>query len=154
MLICNKCGVELTEKNWCRRISRNHICNDCWNKYRRKWYHSNQKYREQQNGYMKNYRENQKRIVFIHYGGNPPKCACCGETELDFLTLDHINNDGAEQRRKIFGKERTGGGLEFNIWLIKNDFPEGIQILCYNCNCGKRVNNGICPHKKKFINKL
>ena len=28
-----------------------------------------------------------------HYGG--PKCACCGEIEFSFLSLDHID-DGAE----------------------------------------------------------
>lgn len=26
------------------------------------------------------------------------------------------------------------------------NYPEGYQVLCYNCNCGKSINNGICPH--------
>jgi hypothetical protein len=28
------------------------------------------------------------------YGGNPPKCPCCGEHRMEFLTIDHI--DGRE----------------------------------------------------------
>lgn len=33
--------------------------------------------------------------VLAGYGG---KCICCGETHPAFLTVDHINNDGAEHR--------------------------------------------------------
>ena len=36
-------------------------------------------------------------------------------------------------------------------WLIRNNYPEGFQVLCYNCNLGKAHNNGICPHKKGNI---
>ena len=78
--------------------------------------------------------------AFEHYGGNPPKCACCGETMLQFLTIDHIEGKGAEHRRKI-------GTPHIYGWLVKNDFPEGFQVLCWNCNWGRRVNNGVCPHK-------
>jgi len=77
--------------------------------------------------------------IYAAYGG--AKCNCCGETELKFLTVDHINNDGAAHR-KI-----TGIGNNFFLWLRKNNFPSGFQILCFNCNCGKNVNKGICPHQ-------
>jgi len=69
------------------------------------------------------------------------QCLCCSESILEFLTIDHVNNDGAEHRRQV---KKEGTGLI--QWLIKNDFPEGFQILCYNCNCAKRL-NGICPHQ-------
>ncbi len=87
-----------------------------------------------------------KEAVFAAYGGY--KCACCGETEKLFLTIDHITNDGANHRRKISGK-RTTAGLPFYMWLVRNNFPEGLQILCMNCQHGKRMNNGICPHKAR-----
>lgn len=73
--------------------------------------------------------------VMEAYGG---KCACCGETELAFLTIDHVNNDGADHRREI-GK----GGLYY--WLVREGFPEGFQVLCANCNLAKEI-CGACPH--------
>lgn len=83
--------------------------------------------------------------VFTAYGGY--RCACCGETEPMFLTIDHINNDGADHRREL----KTligGGGSAFFAWLRKNKFPTGFQVLCRNCNWGKHANGGICPHQK------
>ena len=36
---------------------------------------------------------------------------------------------------------------KFYLWLKRNNFPPGYQVLCWNCNCGRSINNGICPHK-------
>lgn len=76
--------------------------------------------------------------VFSHYGKT---CACCGELNPLFLSIDHINNDGAEMRMV------HGVGVRLYRWLIKNGFPPGFQVLCLNCNIGKARNGGICPHK-------
>ena len=38
-------------------------------------------------------------------------------------------------------------GIQFNKWLIKNNFPEGYQILCYNCNTVK-ARYGQCIHER------
>lgn len=84
--------------------------------------------------------------VINHYSNGTNKCICCGESIFKFLTIDHINNNGAEERRKLF-KNRIMGGSKFYHWLKKNNYPEGYQVMCWNCNCGKRMNNGICPHK-------
>jgi hypothetical protein len=84
-----------------------------------------------------------KTLVYNAYGGY--KCACCGETEPMFLSIDHINNDGAEHRKKINIK----GGTQIYRWLIKNSFPDGFQVLCWNCQNGKRFNKGICPHQTR-----
>src|SRR3990172_11531866 len=37
--------------------------------------------------------------TFLAYGG--PVCACCGETQDAFLTLDHVNGGGNAERKKI-----------------------------------------------------
>jgi hypothetical protein len=74
-----------------------------------------------------------------HYSGDIPHCACCGEAGLPFLCMDHINNDGAAHRKELRSNVIT-------TWLVKNGFPDGFQVLCYNCNNGKRVNRGVCPH--------
>jgi hypothetical protein len=80
--------------------------------------------------------------VFGHYG---MQCACCGESDWRFLTIDHINNDGSKQRMATFGKQIAG--VQFYSWLRRNGFPEGYQTLCFNCNCAKSRFGGICPHK-------
>ena len=85
-------------------------------------------------------------IVLQFYGGNPPKCACCGEIIYEFLTIDHMNNDGAKHRREI-GTDGNRGGRIYN-WLIRNKFPKGFQVLCWNCNCAKGL-YGECPHNLK-----
>ncbi len=95
----------------------------------------------------RNKRAEIKELVFNHYGGWI--CACCGETERLFLSLDHINNDGADFRRMISGEQHKGGGYHSYIWLLRHDFPAGHQVLCANCQFGKRMNEGVCPHEAR-----
>ena len=78
--------------------------------------------------------------IIDHYGRI---CNCCGETKLEFLTIDHINNDGAQHRRDL-GK----GSSSYNVWLdiVRNNFPNNFQILCMNCNWSKGK-YGYCPHQ-------
>ena len=85
----------------------------------------------------KEYRRKRKLSVIQHYGG---KCKCCGEKEPVFLVIDHIDGGGTKHKKLIKAK---GGG--FYDWLKRNNFPEGFQVLCQNCNWAKRM--GVCPHK-------
>lgn len=82
-------------------------------------------------------RQKLKLKVYELYGN---ACACCGESNQYFLTLDHINRDGHEERRK--GVKQTQ--LLKSLLQLKR---EDIQLLCYNCNCGRERTDGICPHK-------
>lgn len=90
-----------------------------------------------------------KHQVMDAYGG---RCACCGEEELTFLTIDHIDGNGAEHRRKLAeengGQQVAQAGARTYRWLRDNGFPSGFQVLCANCNCGKHWNRGICPHQE------
>jgi len=80
-----------------------------------------------------------KLSVFSVYG---MACTCCGEDCLDFLTIDHVNNDGAKHRKEV------GGGSSLYRWLVKNKFPrDGFEAMCFNCNLGRRVAGGVCPHQ-------
>lgn len=78
--------------------------------------------------------------VLAAYGS---RCRCCGETIKRFLTLDHVNNDGAVHR-----KELQAETISIYAWAVANDYPDVIQILCYNCNLGRALNGGICPHQE------
>lgn len=73
------------------------------------------------------------------YGG---KCSCCGEGRIAFLTIDHVNNDGADRRRE----PGYHGGGAFYRRLLRIEVDPTLQVMCYNCNCGRR-STGVCPHK-------
>lgn len=76
--------------------------------------------------------------VLTHYCGGIPHCQCpgCRTTFLGFLQLDHIKGDGAKHLAPN-GKYRLLGGA-LHRWLQKNNYPEGFQVLCANCNFAKR----------------
>ena len=80
------------------------------------------------------------------YGG---QCACCGETYPSFLCLDHIFNDGAEQRR------HHGTGAQRNLFgrLRREGWPQGhYQVLCNNCNIDKsRAKDNMCHCREPFL---
>lgn len=88
--------------------------------------------------YLRNLRLTRKAEVFNHYGNI---CACCSEAEPRFLSIDHKNNDGHKER-----KGRGGSSDQIIRNIIRANFPDTYQILCFNCNLGKARNNGICPH--------
>lgn len=86
-----------------------------------------------------------KKRVFDHYGQGKAECHCCGESILEGLTLDHINQDGAEHRRQEM-KKGKGTGFKMWRWAIKNQFPPIFRVACWTCNSMAYYNNGICPH--------
>jgi len=159
---CTKCGVEklLNKDNFYAHNDRGGkfraACKTCCNSYLRQYkqtgsfkeYKRNHSLnnRAKLNAYTKKSRDKAKRLVFQHYSGATiPFCKCCGTTVPEFLTLDHVNNDGAADRKQ---KRRTGSQL--CEVLVKEKFPSGFQILCYNCNCSKNKDS-FCPGHKKFL---
>lgn len=137
MITCEECNAkqkkrrnELKEKGLCSICGKNPLINvdACEKCYAR------------QLKARKNKSKIIKEKVYLHYGGYKCNCPGCNITEPLALTIDHVNNDGNKHRKKrywsIFG------------YLYKNNFPEGFQVLCYNCNCGRARNNGICPIHK------
>lgn len=169
--VCPNCKQEkLTSEFFKNKSKSNGLCSwckvcmvACSKEYYRK---NGEKYRAQKKEYYENnrekigtrikeYRKNNgekvstwqklrnrkiKKIVMEHYGG---KCECCGETRIEFLTIDHVNGDGAKHRRKL-GK--IGGN--FYRYLKKNNYPTDppLQVLCFNCNCTRGF-SGYCPHE-------
>jgi len=76
-------------------------------------------------------RKKQKFTIIQHYGG---KCALCGESDIDVLAIDHIAGGGTQHNKQL--REQ---GTTLHRWLIKNDFPDGFQVLCFNCNMKKHL---------------
>src|SRR5438552_2080954 len=76
-----------------------------------------------------------KRLKFFEeYGG---KCACCGESNPYFLTLDHI-----------YGKTscKESGDVSIRKAMSEGWPKDRYQILCFNCNMSKGF-FGECAHK-------
>jgi hypothetical protein len=78
--------------------------------------------------------------VLGHYcQGKAPKCDCCGEKHIEFLSIDHLKGGGRKHRAEI--------GMRIYRWLKKNNYPPGYRVLCHNCN--QAIGNwGYCPHTK------
>lgn len=111
----------------------------------RKSYHKHKnEYRLLRRIGAKTYLQRVKQTVLTYYGNGNLSCACCGEKEIRFLTLDHVIQIG----RKNMNQTQRGHNLY--RYLIKNKFPSGYQTLCFNCNSGRALNKGICPHKEKL----
>ena len=74
--------------------------------------------------------------TFSRYCDGDIVCKWCGkEREIDLLTIDHIEGGGNKHRKK---EGLSGAGYNFYRWLKRNNFPDGYQVLCWNCNYKKR----------------
>ena len=77
-----------------------------------------------------------KAEVLTHYGAGKYGCVMCGESRPACLSIDHINGKGCQERKR-FGVNRFG--YKFYLYLKKNNYPEGYQTLCMNCQFVKAV---------------
>jgi hypothetical protein len=170
--ICNKCCKNKVCEENCRLCSecrekelarRNRItqeckakgiCTSCWKNPMMEGYSQCEKchlydkkkglkYKDKKILYGRKYNKDIKIEIINRYGG---KCNCCGINVLDFLAIDHINNDGAKHRKALNNKNK-GSGYHFYRWLKQNNFPSGFQVLCHNCNWSKHINHGKCIHQ-------
>lgn len=173
--VCKKCGntqpIEafaiVYAKNSRGQNYRQHTCKKCADKahaelMKKARAKNPDKYKKHQKEHRQRHpdrvrrqrRESGKRLrdsVIAAYGG--PVCVCCGETCESMLTIDHINGDGAEHRKllakdKSYASGRSGLGDYLYRDLRDRGFPEGFQVLCYNCNISKH-RKGVCEHKLK-----
>ena len=94
------------------------------------------------------YKDKIKLETLNRYKNGEIKCAICGFGDIRALVLDHINNDGNEQRKKY--KIKSNGFQTYEI-LKRLNWPDGLQILCANCNMIKEQNRHI---KKRLENKF
>lgn len=79
------------------------------------------------------------------------KCACCGETNPQFLTLEHINGDSSTHyygRKDKVPAHRVQSSTYVEVRKAKRSGwdPSEYEILCMNCNFAKG-HYGQCPHR-------
>lgn len=122
MKTCPRCGIN--SGRFCTGV-----CMKCYNTERK-----------QTIGYMESQRRRQYRLDLMKRLCNGIiHCKCCGESNLIFLQIDHINNDG-HLRQEVSYK-------------LKLEDPDSIykyQVLCANCHLAK-TNSQVCPHEEQRI---
>ena len=109
--ICRKCGQKLIlNENWKLSRAKKYIfiCNKCENK-RASEYH---------------WQSIQQVMAF--YSKQEMRCALCGYSNIDCLTIDHIECNGAARRKISYNIDNAEK-------LVKRNFPDGFRILCRNC---------------------
>lgn len=100
-------------------------------------YHANpEKHRQ----YAKDQRIKLREEFILAYGN---KCACCNEPEHAFLTLEHKNRNGSEERKMFSTSSQILASLRRKGWP-KDDY----ELLCFNCNRAS-WERGICPHRQE-----
>lgn len=109
----------------------------------KRWREKNlERERQKKRIYARKHREDVKQLVMGRYSNGSVKCAFCGFSDIRALTIDHINNDGGILRKALY----KSGHATYQ-YLIMNNFPEGYQVLCRNCNWIKEFEHG----KSKLI---
>lgn len=118
-----------------------------YNAYRRKRYAEDIEYKEHRKAKRKDYKKRnpnkaaesslQRKIrVLSHYGPHGVLRCCwsrCTVCDPDMLSLDHINNDGAKDRKT------RGTGDNVYRHVEQDSYPEGFQTLCYNHQWKKEI---------------
>ena len=88
-----------------------------------------------------------KREIVSHYTQGTNACANpFGQhekpyTDIRTLTIDHINGGGSKHKRELKVKKAPLHGNYLYAWLIENNYPDGFQILCFNCQRIKQIEN-------------
>lgn len=158
---CPQCGN--TRSIWkCNTLKKNHtgLCRNCWDKKRfngqnhplwkggreiaqRKWNakESSKKlkhkyYLENRGHILQRNREHNLSLkieVMSHYSKGELKCAHCGIDDVFVLTIDHIDGGGTKHKQSLGGSL----GKKLYSWLKNSGYPNGFQVLCFNCNYKK-----------------
>lgn len=112
-----------------------------YNAYDRERYHRTRKFQERNKEQVRiatrAYMIRLRNTVIDGYGGS---CSCCKEDTPEFLAVDHVNNNGAEERKSTPHSTMLRK-------IIKDNFPSTYQLLCHNCNSAKGF-YGACPHQR------
>jgi len=125
---------------------------------RKKEYRARPEVKAKRSKYAKEKKDVEKMEVYLHYSkihsnSDIPCCRCCGlNSHIEFLSLDHIG--GRKKMDSELELVKAGYSSKFKIhqlmlWIIKNNFPIGFQILCLNCNFAKgHSKDNKCPHER------
>lgn len=108
------------------------------------WQQENtQKYKNSRKEYHLKYHQDRRAKLWkkaLEFFG---PCACCGESRIEFLAIDHINGGGKDDNKHNPGWNKLRR-LEKDEW--PEDAKKTYRILCHNCNASLG-SYGYCPHQ-------
>lgn len=134
---CAKCRSGYKKKP--KKVGVEGICFKCGNLAERRWCadcHAQRQQRRRELDY-------QVRIRVLEAYGNV--CECCGEAHPNFLSIDHIYGRADDHPAKLSGGAMTR-------WIARQGFPKDkYRLLCHNCNHGRYINGGTCPHEEERL---
>ena len=139
---CNGCNKDLpatTEYFGVKKQKRDgltHQCRKCIRIYRNNYRAEHPEVRERENRRSRVYFRVLREEAINTYG---KICQCCGESNYEFLCIDHIHGSGNKHRKVV------GHGGRFYKWLRDRVWPTGYRVLCHNCNMSLGL-YGYCPH--------
>ena len=115
-------------------------------RYSNEYYHKNKaRLREKRNEDLKKKSRKYRQEFLDAYGR---VCTCCGETNEEFLTAEHLPNRWGRELKAMHEKGKATGTYVYRL-LKKLNWPKrGITVLCINCNYSRGM-YGYCPHNKK-----
>ena len=99
-----------------------------------------QKYQAAVNRAVKAFTQRARFEALSHYSRGAMACACCATTYEPHLTIDHVNMDGAAERRVL----KASGHNSIYATLRKRGWPAGYRVLCLNCNRDAWNRKGEC----------
>ena len=108
--------------------------------YYRKNYSLSQNAKNKYYDYSKSNGSRRMKIYEI-VGNGKIECSCCGEKIVQFLTIDHINGGGKGDRKRGWDWRHLG------FERLEKE-KAGLRLLCWNCNSGRQINGGVCPHQE------
>lgn len=87
------------------------------------------------------YYQQRRRDVLALYGNH---CECCGESQWEFLAIDHRNGGGHHERKQL-------SAISLWVKLLRLGTPHAdYRILCHNCNSALGY-YGYCPHQTEAV---
>jgi hypothetical protein len=119
---------------WCRLCTNTvnkqwRVANPEKQRYEGSWQHRNPEWRRK--NLSDKYRALKQKVLRA-YGS---RCATCGFEDERALQLDHVHENGAEDRRKRTPLQRLQQ-------IVADNYPDDYQILCANCNTIKACERG------------
>jgi hypothetical protein len=77
--------------------------------------------------------------VVEKYGGH---CVCCGKSNIEFLSIDHVNGNKEKENRSSY---------YYKLYRT-SEILKDYRVLCFNCNLSLS-NHGYCPHNSSILPK-
>lgn len=122
-----------------KTLQRSSTCKECSTKRSKDWYYANT-----ERSLSTNRINILRNKVVLKLGARCANPACLvpgGCTDLRALQIDHVNNDGAEERKKYGALGSRGGQqplprskMQAIYLLALEDTQDRYQLLCANCN--------------------